>query len=84
MLSPELVARRHDEVSREAVSRGEFPGRGNEPLLLPIDAVSESRNYHPRRCADRGDAEAGEIFGAQAETSVRVRKGDSREIRQPP
>lgn len=75
MLSPEQYERNvvTKETSREAVEFAvKFPGRGDTPLLLPLDAKFPVEDYqHLVEALDRGDAEAVEAAGRRLETSVR-------------
>jgi DNA recombination protein RmuC len=75
MLSPEQYERNvvTKEASREAVEFAvKFPGKGDVPLLLPLDAKFPVEDYqHLIDAHDAGDAEAVEAAGRRLETSVR-------------
>ena len=75
MLSPEQYERNvvTKELSREAVEFAvRFPGRGDVPLLLPLDAKFPTEDYqHLLDAHDRGDAEGIEAAGRRLDTSVR-------------
>ena len=75
MLSPEQYERNvvTKETSREAVEFAvKFPGRGDTPLLLPLDAKFPVEDYqHLLEALDRGDAEAVDAAGRRLDTAVR-------------
>ncbi|HEX8153656.1 MAG TPA: DNA recombination protein RmuC [Thermoanaerobaculia bacterium] len=75
MLSPEQYERNvvTKETSREAVEFAvKFPGKGEVPLLLPLDAKFPVEDYQDLVDAyERGDAEGVEAAGRRLETSVR-------------
>jgi DNA recombination protein RmuC len=75
MLSPEQYERNvvTKELSREAVEFAvKFPGRGDVPLLLPLDAKFPTEDYQQLLDAhDRGDADAIEAAGRRLDASVR-------------
>jgi DNA recombination protein RmuC len=75
MLSPEQYVRNAvtKEASREAVEFAvKFPGRGDTPLLLPLDAKFPVEDYQQLVDAhESGDTEAVEAAGRRLETSVR-------------
>jgi DNA recombination protein RmuC len=75
MLSPEQYERNvvTKEASREAVEFAvKFPGKGEVPLLLPLDAKFPVEDYqHLVDAHECGDAEAVEASGRRLETSVR-------------
>lgn len=75
MLSPEQYERNvvTKELSREAVEFAvKFPGKGDAPLLLPLDAKFPTEDYQQLLDAhDRGDAEAIDVAGRRLDTSVR-------------
>jgi DNA recombination protein RmuC len=75
MLSPEQFERNvvTKEASRECVEFAvKFPGRGDAPLLLPVDAKFPVEDYQQLIDAHEcGDAEAVEAAGRRLETSVR-------------
>lgn len=75
MLSPEQYERNvvTKEMSREAVEFAvKFPGRGDVPLLLPLDAKFPVEDYQQLLEAhDRGDAEAVEAAGRRLDAAVR-------------
>ena len=75
MLSPEQYERNvvTKELSREAVEFAvKFPGKGDAPLLLPLDAKFPTEDYQQLLDAhDRGDAEAIEAAGRRLDASVR-------------
>jgi DNA recombination protein RmuC len=75
MLSPEQYERNvvTNEATREAVEFAvKFPGKGDLPLLLPLDAKFPVEDYQDLVDAHEcGDAEAVEAAGRRMETSVR-------------
>lgn len=75
MLSPEQYERNvvTKEASREAVEFAvKFPGKGEVPLLLPLDAKFPVEDYQDLvEAHECGDAEAVEAAGRRLETSVR-------------
>lgn len=75
MLSPEQYERNAvtKELSRESVEFAvKFPGRGDAPLLLPLDAKFPVEDYQQLLEAhDRGDAEAVEAAGRRLDGAVR-------------
>jgi DNA recombination protein RmuC len=75
MLSPEQYERNvvTKEMSREAVEFAvKFPGKGDVPLLLPLDAKFPIEDYqHLLDAVDRGDAEGIEAAGRGLDTAVR-------------
>jgi DNA recombination protein RmuC len=75
MLSSEQFERNvvTKELSREAVEFAvKFPGRGEVPLLLPLDAKFPIEDYQDLLEAhDRGDAEAIEAAGRRLDGAVR-------------
>lgn len=75
MLSPEQYERNvvTKEMSREAVEFAvKFPGRGDVPLLLPLDAKFPVEDYQQLvEAHDRGDAEAVEAAGRRLDGAVR-------------
>lgn len=75
MLSPEQYERNvvTKEASREAVEFAvKFPGKGDVPLLLPLDAKFPMEDYQDLvEAHERGDAEAVETAGRRLELSVR-------------
>ncbi len=75
MLSSEQYERNvvTKELSREAVEFAvKFPGRGEVPLLLPLDAKFPIEDYQDLLEAhDRGDAEAIEAAGRRLDNAVR-------------
>jgi DNA recombination protein RmuC len=75
MLSPEQYERNvvTNEASREAVEFAvKFPGKGETPLLLPLDAKFPVEDYqHLLEAHERGDNEAVELAGRKLDTSVR-------------
>lgn len=75
MLSPEQYERNvvTKEASREAVEFAvKFPGKGEIPLLLPVDAKFPVEDYqHLVDAHEGGDAVAVEAAGRRLETSVR-------------
>ena len=75
MLSPEQFVRNvvTKEASREAVEFAvKFPGKGEVPLLLPLDAKFPVEDYqHLIEAHECGDAEAVEAAGRRLEASVR-------------
>jgi DNA recombination protein RmuC len=75
MLSPEQYERNVEtkELSREAVEFAvKFPGKGDVPLLLPLDAKFPIEDYqHLLEAHDLGDAEAIAAAGRGLDTSVR-------------
>lgn len=75
MLSPEQYERNvvTKEASREAVEFAvKFPGKGEVPLLLPLDAKFPVEDYQDVvEAYERGDAEAVETAGRRLEASVR-------------
>jgi len=75
MLSPEQYERNvvTKEMSRESVEFAvKFPGRGDVPLLLPLDAKFPVEDYQQLLDAhDRGDAEAVEAAGRRLDGAVR-------------
>ena len=75
MLSPEQYERNAvtKELSREAVEFAvKFPGKGDAPLLLPLDAKFPVEDYQQLLDAhERGDAEAVEAAGRRLDTAVR-------------
>lgn len=75
MLSPEQYERNvvTKELSREAVEFAvKFPGRGDVPLLLPLDAKFPIEDYQQLLEAhDRGEADAVEAAGRRLDTAVR-------------
>jgi DNA recombination protein RmuC len=75
MLSPEQYERNvvTRELSRESVEFAvKFPGKGDVPLLLPLDAKFPVEDYQQLLEAhDRGDAEAVEAAGRRLDAAVR-------------
>ncbi|HEV7766114.1 MAG TPA: DNA recombination protein RmuC [Thermoanaerobaculia bacterium] len=75
MLSPEQYVRNAvtKEMSREAVEFAvKFPGKGDVPLLLPLDAKFPIEDYQDLLEAhDRGDVEAIEAAGRRLDSVVR-------------
>lgn len=75
MLSAEQYERNvvTKELSREAVEFAvKFPGKGDVPLLLPLDAKFPIEDYqHLLEAHERGDAEAVEAAGRGLDASVR-------------
>ncbi|HEX6095769.1 MAG TPA: DNA recombination protein RmuC [Thermoanaerobaculia bacterium] len=75
MLSPEQYERNvvTKELSREAVEFAvKFPGKGDVPLLLPLDAKFPVEDYqHLLDAHERGDAEAVDAAGRRLDTAVR-------------
>jgi DNA recombination protein RmuC len=75
MLSPEQYDRNVStkEGSREAVEFAvKFPGKGETPLLLPLDAKFPIEDYQQLVDAhDRGDADAIEAAGRRLEATVK-------------
>ena len=75
MLSPEQYERNAvtKEMSREAVEFAvKFPGKGDVPLLLPLDAKFPIEDYqHLLDAHERGNAEAVDAAGRGLDTSVR-------------
>jgi DNA recombination protein RmuC len=75
MLSPEQYERNvvTKELSREAVEFAvKFPGKGDVPLLLPLDAKFPIEDYQQLLEAhDRGEAELVEAAGRRLDASVR-------------
>jgi DNA recombination protein RmuC len=75
MLSPEQYERNvvTKEMSRESVEFAvKFPGKGDVPLLLPLDAKFPVEDYQQLLEAhERGDAEAVEAAGRRLDASVR-------------
>lgn len=75
MLSPEQYERNvvTKELSRECVEFAvKFPGKGDVPLLLPLDAKFPVEDYQQLLDAhERGDAEAVEAAGRRLDTAVR-------------
>ncbi len=75
MLSPEQYERNFvaKEASREAVEFAvKFPGRGDGPLMMPIDAKFPVEDYQQLLdAAERGDAEAVDAAGRRLDASVR-------------
>jgi DNA recombination protein RmuC len=75
MLSSEQYERNvvTKELSRESVEFAvKFPGRGEVPLLLPLDAKFPIEDYQDLLEAhDRGDAEAIEAAGRRLDSAVR-------------
>lgn len=75
MLSPEQYERNvvTKEMSRESVEFAvKFPGRGDVPLLLPLDAKFPIEDYqHLVEAHERGDAEAVEAAGRRLDVAVR-------------
>ncbi|HKR62169.1 MAG TPA: DNA recombination protein RmuC [Thermoanaerobaculia bacterium] len=75
MLSPEQYERNAvtKELSRESVEFAvKFPGRGDVPLLLPLDAKFPIEDYqHLLDAHDRGDAEAIDAAGRRLDGAVR-------------
>jgi DNA recombination protein RmuC len=75
MLSPEQYERNvvMKELSREAVEFAvKFPGKGDVPLLLPLDAKFPVEDYQQLLDAhDRGDAETVDAAGRRLDTAVR-------------
>lgn len=75
MLSPEQYERNvvTKEASREAVEFAvKFPGKGDVPLLLPLDAKFPVEDYQDLIDAHEcGDAEAVDAAGRRLESSVR-------------
>jgi DNA recombination protein RmuC len=75
MLSPEQYQRNvvTKEVSREAVEFAvKFPGKGDVPLLLPIDAKFPVEDHqHLVDAYDRGDRDAVEAASRRLETSIK-------------
>lgn len=75
MLSSEQYERNvvTKEMSRESVEFAvKFPGRGDVPLLLPLDAKFPIEDYQDLLEAhDRGDAEAIEAAGRRLDSAVR-------------
>ncbi|HYI13085.1 MAG TPA: DNA recombination protein RmuC [Thermoanaerobaculia bacterium] len=75
MLSPEQYERNvvTKELSRESVEFAvKFPGRGDVPLLLPLDAKFPVEDYQQLvEAHDRGDAEAVEAAGRRLDGAVR-------------
>ena len=75
MLSPEQYERNvvTKEASRECVEFAvKFPGKGETPLLLPVDAKFPVEDYQQLIDAhERSDADAVEIAGRRLESSVR-------------
>ncbi|HEX9983953.1 MAG TPA: DNA recombination protein RmuC [Thermoanaerobaculia bacterium] len=75
MLSPEQYERNvvTKEASREAVEFAvKFPGKGDTPLLLPLDAKFPVEDYqHLIDAYDCGDAAAVEVSSRRLEASVR-------------
>src|SRR6185436_18871569 len=75
MLSPEQYERNvaTNETSRESVEFAvKFPGRGDVPLLLPLDAKFPVEDYqHLLEAHDRGDAEGIEAAGRRLDGAVR-------------
>lgn len=75
MLSPEQYERNAvtKEASREAVEFAvKFPGKGETPLLLPLDAKFPVEDYQQLLDAhERGDTEAVEVAGRKLDTAVR-------------
>ena len=63
-----------NESSREAVEFAvKFPGKGDMPLLLPLDAKFPVEDYQQLLDAhDRGDAEAVEAAGRRLDAAVRL------------
>ncbi|HYC58057.1 MAG TPA: DNA recombination protein RmuC [Thermoanaerobaculia bacterium] len=76
MLSPEQFERNvaTKEMSRESVEFAvKFPGKGDVPLLLPLDAKFPVEDYqHLLDAHDRGDAEAVEAAGRRLDSAVRT------------
>ena len=75
MLSPEQYERNvvTKELSREAVEFAvKFPGKGDAPLLLPLDAKFPIEDYqHLLEAVDRGDTEAIDAAGRRLDAAVR-------------
>jgi DNA recombination protein RmuC len=75
MLSPEQYERNAvtKELSRESVEFAvKFPGNGDAPVLLPLDAKFPVEDYQQLVDAhDRGDAEAVDAAGRRLDTAVR-------------
>jgi len=75
MLSPEQYERNvvTRELSRESVEFAvKFPGKGDVPLLLPLDAKFPVEDYqHLLEAHDRGDADAVEAAGRRLDGAVR-------------
>lgn len=75
MLSPEQYQRNvvTRELSREAVEFAvKFPGKGEVPLLLPLDAKFPVEDYQRLLDAlDRGDGEGIDAAGARLDAAVR-------------
>lgn len=75
MLSPEQYERNAvtKEMSRESVEFAvKFPGKGDIPLLLPLDAKFPIEDYQDLLEAhDRGDAEAIDAAGRRLDGAVR-------------
>lgn len=75
MLSPEQYERNAvtKEASREAVEFAvKFPGKGETPLLLPLDAKFPVEDYQQLvEAHECGDAEAVEAAGRRLDASVR-------------
>jgi DNA recombination protein RmuC len=75
MLSPEQYERNvvTKELSRECVEFAvKFPGKGDVPLLLPLDAKFPVEDYQQLVDAhERGDAEAVEAAGRRLDAAVR-------------
>ncbi len=75
MLSPEQYERNvvTREMSRESVEFAvKFPGKGDVPLLLPLDAKFPIEDYQQLlEAVDRGEAEAVEAAGRRLDAAVR-------------
>jgi len=75
MLSPEQYERNAvtKEMSRESVEFAvKFPGKGDVPLLLPLDAKFPVEDYqHLLDAHDRGDAEGIDAAGRRLDGAVR-------------
>ena len=75
MLSPEQYERNvvTKELSRESVEFAvKFPGKGDVPLLLPLDAKFPVEDYQQLLDAhERGDAEAVDAAGRRLDAAVR-------------
>jgi len=75
MLSPEQYERNAvtKELSRESVEFAvKFPGRGDAPLLLPLDAKFPLEDYqHLVEAHERGDVEGIEAAGSRLDRAVR-------------